>query len=413
MNTGFLSFAARRYLREVSGRRQGFLRFVTVVAVGGIAVGVAALLLALAIVRGFSNEIETKIVGFGSHIQIESIQDIPITDASDLVRTVSETFPEVTHVQTYVEEFGLIRASRNAVEGIRLSGSESPPGFVADNIDEGNPDLKESAGHPAILIGRTLADELGLTVGDVVTVFSLQNSRMGSNVGIGIPRVKQFYISAIFRTSLADYDEVVAFTDIESARQLFDYAPDTATRIDVQIRDKDQAATVADAIEEEIGFPHMARTIYDVFQSIFAWVRLQESIIPIVISVIVFVAAFNVIGTMLMILLEKTNDVGILMSIGASPSMVRRLFLLIGLGLGTIGILTGSILAFVLAIAQKKFGIIPLPAESYYMDTAPIELAGSDFVIVAVFTLLLCLLAAYIPARVASRIQPVSVIRFH
>lgn len=382
------------------------------VAIAGIAVGVAALLLALSIVRGFSNEIETKIIGFGAHIQIESIQDKPIEDADSIARTILSEYPSVTNADVYIEEFGLLRASATAVDGIRLSGTKRLPAFVADHIVAGDSSFTRDGFSP-LVVGQALAEDLGISVGDRVVVFSLNEDAQTASGSFGIPDLKQFEVSGIFETSLADYDQVVAFTDIEVARKLFRYGPGEATRIDILLDNTDNIEAIASDMESRFGFPLLVRTIFQVFQSIFAWVRLQESIIPVVISVIVLVAAFNVVGTMLMILLEKTTDVGVLMSLGATAGMVQKLFIIVGLGLGLIGTAVGSILALVFAVVQKRYGIIPLPAESYYMDTAPVQLAATDFLLVGIITLILCTLAAYIPARVASRIEPVSVIRFH
>ena len=156
----------------------------------------------------------------------------------------------------------------------------------------------------------------------------------------------------------------------------------------------------------------MARSIYEVWRGLFAWVELQESIIPLVIGVIILVAAFNIVGALLMIILEKTREIGVLESMGASSRSLRRLFLWLGLLIGIVGTAIGEGLALVLALIQQRYGIIPLPPEAYYMDTAPIELNPFDFVLVAVVTLTLCALAAYVPARVAAAIDPIRVIRF-
>jgi len=156
----------------------------------------------------------------------------------------------------------------------------------------------------------------------------------------------------------------------------------------------------------------MARSIYNVYRPLFAWVQLQQNIIPLVLSIITVVAAFNIIGTLLMLMLEKTQAMGVLASMGASAKSLRRLFLWMGLIIGGVGTLLGSVFALVFGLLQKQYGFIPLPAEAYYMETAPVELIPWDFLIVGLVAVVLCLLAAYIPARIASRIEPIRVIRF-
>lgn len=390
------------------------MRFITYVAVGGVAVGVAALLLALSIVRGFSREIEAKIVGFGAHVQVESFQDAPLADAARMQREIAE-MDAVTHVAPVVTEFALLRRSANEIDGVALWGTDSLPAYLADQLTAGTGTFApDSSGQTGLVIGETLAALLNARVGDRVTVFSMRSTG-GAGVlgGQGIrPRVKQFHIAGIYETALANFDEVHVFTDIGVARELLQYGPDQVTRLDLTLHDVEQAQAVALEVEEAYGFPVMARTIYQVFRGLFAWVNLQEAIIPVVISVMILVAAFNIVGTLLMIILEKTREVGVMASMGASRRLLRRLFLWLGLLIGAVGTVLGLGIAFGLAVLQQRYAIIPLPEEAYYMDTAPIALNPLDFVLVGVIALILCALAAYIPARFASRIEPLKVIRF-
>ena len=157
----------------------------------------------------------------------------------------------------------------------------------------------------------------------------------------------------------------------------------------------------------------MARTIFQIYHGLFAWVNLQEAIIPVVIGIMILVAAFNIIGILLMIILEKTREIGVFASMGASRQALRHLFLRLGLLIGTVGTSIGLGVALVLALLQQRYDLIPLPAETYYMTTAPVALNPVDFLLVGVISLILCGLAAYIPARVAARIEPVRVIRFN
>lgn len=224
------------------------------------------------------------------------------------------------------------------------------------------------------------------------------------------PKVKQFHVSGIFETSLANFDELYVFTDIEIARSLLEYRPDEVTRYDLSLHAGFDPRGVAETIDEDLTFPVMARSIYDVYRSLFAWVNLQENIIPLVIGIIILVAAFNIIGTLLMIILEKTREIGILSSMGVSAASLRKLFLTLGLYIGVAGVAFGEVTALILAWIQLRFSIIPLPEEAYYMSTAPIQLNLFDFIIVGVLTLIMCASASYIPARFAARIEPIKAI---
>ena len=414
----FHRFVALRYLAGAQGREEGrrFLRFITFVAVGGVAVGVAALLLALTIVRGFSREIEAKIVGFGAHVQVESFQDAPLDDAGPMQREIGE-IEAVAHVAPVVTEFALLRRSSNEIDGVSLWGTDQIPSYLAEHMTEGTSDLApDSSGRAGLVIGETLARLLNASVGDRVTVFSMRSMAGGAALPrspLGArPRVKQFRITGIYETALANFDEIYVFTDLAVARELLEYSPDQVTRFDLTLHDVEQADTVARGIEETYGFPVMARTIYQVYRGLFAWVNLQEAIIPVVIAMMIIVAAFNIVGTLLMIILEKTREIGVMASMGASRQIIRRLFLWLGLLVGAAGTGIGLGIALVLALLQQRYDIIPLPEEAYYMDTAPVELNPLDFVLVGVISLILCALAAYIPARFASRIEPLKVIRF-
>jgi lipoprotein-releasing system permease protein len=410
LSASFERFLAVRYLTGAVGQdgRRGFLRFVTLVAVGGVAVGVAALLVALAIVRGFSQEIEAKIVGFGAHVQVESLPDAPLDDAAALAVGILED-SSVVSVEPVVQEFVLLRRSSTSVDGASIWGSRALPSYVSDRV-EGSARLDTTIdGHPVMVVGRGLAKNLGLSLGQRITGFSVRRSGESSR---GRVRVGQFVVGGIFETDLADFDDLYAFAPIEAARDLVAYGPDQVTRLDVTLTDAQDADAIALALERRFPYPVMARSIYDVHRSLFAWVDLQEAIIPLIIAVIILVAAFNIIGTLLMIMLEKTREVGILRSLGASASRLQRAFLYLGVLIGGAGMILGETLALVLALLQKEFSIIRLPADAYFMSVAPIALNGWDFLLVGLFTVALCGLSAYLPARFAARIDPMRAIHF-
>ncbi len=415
MRNRFETYVALRYLRTARGREEGrrFLRYVTYVAIGGVAVGVAALLLALSVVRGFSREIEAKIVGFGAHVQVESYQEAPLQESPLLQEKINQ-IPGITEVAAVVQEFALLRRSVQEIDGVAIWGTEKAPAYLEDHVVAGRFSFEpDSSGHPGLVVGESLARMLDLSVGDRVTAFSMRRFLSdASPAAPRRPRIEQFHVTGIYETSLSNFDEVYVFTGLEPARTLLEYGPEEVTRFDVRLADVSRAREAAVAIEEALGFPVMARSIYEVYRGLFAWVNLQEQIIPLVISVIILVGAFNIIGTLLMIILEKTREIGILNSMGASARALRRLFLWLGLLIGVVGTVIGELLALALALVQQRYGVIPLPAEAYYMKTAPIALNPLDFVVVAVVALLLCVLAAYVPARVAARIAPIRAIRF-
>lgn len=412
----FERFIALRYLSGAEGRQEGksFLRFVMYVAIGGVALGVAALLLALAIVRGFSREIENKIVGFGAHVQVLSyVQDNELQDAPGLRSEISK-MRGVARVAPVVEQPVLLRRSKTSIDGVVLLGVDRAPTYLKERIVEGDFELtRQSRDHRGLVIGREMAQNLGLEVGDLVTAFALSTSDSEERgLGVRPPRVTQFRVRGIYNTSLKNIDDVYVFADLGTARRLGRVSQMSVSRLNVTVHDPSTIDSLAAQIENRFGFPIATRTVYEQYVGLFAWVNLQQSIIPLVIGVIVIVAAFNIIGTLLMLMLEKTREIGVLQSIGASGATLKRLFLVLGLLIGGVGAGIGATIALLLSIIQQQFEVIPLPAEAYYMTSAPIEMNPVDYLIVVLVALVLCGAAAYVPARVASRIEPVRAIRF-
>ncbi len=411
----FERFMSLRYLWGAEGREEGrsFLRFIIYVAVGGVTLGVAALLLALAIVRGFSEEIEEKIVGFGAHIQVSSyVQDEPL-DQGESLRSQLRQMKGISAVSPVVEQPVLLRRSEDAIDGVVLLGMDRLPSYLERRVEVGDFDVDAEGGdEPGLVVGREMATRLGLSVGDRVTAFSLQQGESGMSMREQRPRVKQFRIRGIYDTSLQDIDDVYVFSNTSVARRLGNVTAPSVSRFNVTVTDPSRIDSLAAQIENRFGFPVSARTIYQQYAGLFAWVDLQQSIIPLVIGVIVIVAAFNIVGTLLMLILEKTREIGILKGLGTSGRTLKRLFLVLGLLIGTVGTSLGTVLALTFALLQQHFGLISLPAEAYYMTTAPIGLNPLDFLVVAVVTIFLCGAAAYIPARVAARVEPVKAIRF-
>ncbi len=417
MPLSFAQTVALRYLRGGTGRdeRRGFLRFVIVAAIGGVAVGTGALLLAMMIVRGFSREIEAKIVGFGQHVQVESLLGEPLASSDSLTARLSAV-PGVTHVEPAVIDFALLRGRREAgqpnVDGVMLWGTRAAgQPFITGHLTAGTFSFaRDAEGRPGLVVGTRFAERLGLSVGDPVTAFSTRGLAQGPSASR--PRVRSFHVAGLFRTGLGDFDDRFAFADVGDVRTLFAYAPDQTTRIDLTLADRTQARATADAITASAGAPVLARAIDDVQAGLFAWVALQQSIVPLIISILVLVAAFNIVGALLMVVIEKSREIGTVLAMGASRRSVQRLFVFLGLLVGIVGAFSGAAVALGLGMLQQRFQFISLPADSYFLDSAPIEISGFDVVLTVSVAIVLCTLAAYLPARAASRIEPIRSIRF-
>ena len=421
MSLSFEQTVALRYLRGASGRdaRRGFLRFVIVAAIGGVAVGTGALLLAMMIVRGFSREIEAKIVGFGQHVQVESLLGEPLAGVDSLAMSL-RTVPGVVRAEPALIDFTLLRGRSTAdspgVDGVLMWGtSEVGQPFLAQNIVSDSAGgafsfAPDARGRPGLVVGQALAERLGLRVGDAVTAFSTRG--LGGGEVRSRPRVKVFHVAGVFETGLGDFDDRFVYTGIAAVRDLFAYAPDQATRVDLTLADRQRARATATAITDAYGPPVLARPIDDVYSGLFAWVALQQSIVPLVISILVLVAAFNIVGALLMVVIEKSREIGTVLAMGASRQSVQRLFVLLGLLVGVTGATLGAGIALGLGALQARFGFISLPADAYFLDSAPVEIRLFDVGWTVAAAIALCTLAAYLPARAASRIEPIRTIRF-
>jgi lipoprotein-releasing system permease protein len=321
---------------------------------------------------------------------------------------IEQNIPEVRAVAPFVAREALIR-SKSGVDGILLKGIDP----LRDNsttrryLIDGLYDLaRQQGGVPKLVIGRKLASRLSLKVGEKAAVFGI-----GRLVDQAQPRVMQFRVTGIYESGMSEYDDVYAFTDLEDAQTLFQIG-DAVTGYDLQLVDIDSAASVAEAVQELLGYPHYGRTVFETYRNLFSWIDLQKKPVPIVLGLIVIVATVNIIGTLLMMVLDKTREIGVLAAMGATRWGITGIFVRQGMFIGFIGTVAGNVLAFAACAAQESFRFFSLPSDIYFMSSVPILLRWEYFALVSAMTLGMCFLSSMIPARLASRLKPVSAIRF-
>ena len=398
-------------LRYFKGKRKGsrFLSFIKTMAITGVAVGSAGLLIALSIVHGFKSVIDNKILGFAPHITVTNFSEDPLY-RSDTLLTYLQKFPEIDRSQAIVTGQVMIQSS-DEISGVTVKGVD-PDGDVTDMreyISRGSYDLSvDSTGLPGIVIGATLARNLQADLGTVLTSYTIE----GLPSPLNSPEIQQFRVSGLYQTGIDRFDEVFALVDRRYAGELFQVPGIHASAVEITLRDNSRIQAFNRELNRDLPFPYYTESIYDLYGNIFAWVELQESTIPFVISVMIIVAAFNLIGTILMMVLERTRDIGILKTIGSREQSVRKIFLLEGLFVAAVGLIIGIALSLLFAWLQTTYQIIPLSEQNYYMSYAPVEPHALDFLIVTAVTLLLCALASWLPARVASKTDPLKVIAF-
>ncbi len=378
-------------------------------AICGVAIGSAGLLIALSIVHGFKSTINEKIVGFAPHVTVASYTGEPLFRADTLQTFISE-LPGVDKAQPVALGQVMIQSTRDVsgtlIKGVPVEGDVTN---LRTYISRGTYDLSEQeSGLNGIIIGSSLARTIGADIGDRVTVYAID----GLPTPFNTPEIRQFTLTGIYQTGIARFDDNFALAEIESVRRLFDLNPQHASSIEINVANTAQIEQTYTTIRNETQFPFVTESIYQRYRNIFAWVDLQEETIPLVIGVMIIVAAFNLIGTVLMMVLERVKDIGILKTIGAKSKEIRHIFLLEGLLVAITGLIIGIGISLLFYWLQITYEIIPLSEENYYMSTAPVEPHLIDFFIVSAVTILLCALASWLPARIAAKTDPVKVLTF-
>jgi lipoprotein-releasing system permease protein len=399
-------FIAKRYIQ--AHRRNGFLSFITTIAILGVMLGTAALIITISILDGFEREIKQKVIGFTSHIQVQGFHGQPLFDYERSIVKVQKEIRDIKGVSPFVAREGMIR-SKEAVDGIYLKGVDvnRDVSTTRQHIVMGTFLNDSKTGLSQLVIGKKLANRLNVGIGDKVVVFGLP---AGESQTLQ-PRAMQFQLVGIYESGMAEYDDIYAYTTLQNAQKIFQ-SGDVVTGLEIIVDDVNRVDEIAQETQEILGYPHYARTVFQLYRNLFSWVELQKELSPVLLALIIIVATVNIIGTLLMFVLEKTRAIGILKSLGASRSWIQKIFILQGLTIASIGIVLGNAFAYVLCWIQLKFQLLSLPSDIYYMSTVPIFLKAENFVVVTLIAFILCLLTTILPARAAAKLDTVSALRF-
>jgi len=400
---------SRRYFS--SGRKKGgFLNFIKRIAIGGVALGSAGLLIALMIVHGFKAVISDKTLFFAPNLTIETYGGERIVRADTLVQWAQQQ-ANIEQALAIVQAQGMIQVGEH-IEGSFIKGVPAAGDLtgVPNLINQGRFDVsrQDTSSKYGLVIGARLARNLKAEVGDIVTLYA-SNALPSAEQ---LPTLRQFVLTGIYQTGIEQFDDVTVYMDIEQARLLFDFAPFEASFVELKAKRQDLIEPINQSMNQAITFPYYVASIYESHANIFAWINLQEQTIPVIIGVLILIAAFNLIGAVLMMVLERTRDIGILKTMGATDPQIRRIFMLEGLWVALWGLFLGVGIALLFFWLQDTWQLIPLSEENYYMTYAPVKLQETDFVWVSGLTLMLCLVASWLPAGVAARLNPLSVIQF-
>jgi len=404
----FPLFLTGKYLKSKKDSR--FLSVISLITIIGISIGVAVVIIALTVLDGFDRVVTDKITNFNAHIKITGFGNRNLSPPSSIIPSLEEQFKgDFTAVEPFVSKLTIIK-SRKMTEGITLTGIRSGYNTGLKNfIRSGSFEFNNSDGIPRIILGKTLSEKLFAKIGHTVTIFSLKNDQIPS--AENPPAIEQFIVSGIYESGMSEYDDLNAFIDFSIAQQMFGMG-EKISGYNIRVKDLNRVSEFAEKLQDLLGYPYYARTIFQVHQNIFTWLELQKEPIPIVLGLIIFVAVFNIIGTLLMIVLERTNAVGILRSLGAGRKLILKTFLYHAVYLSLLGVITGNILALVLSLLQQEFNIISLPDKIYFVTRVPIAIEINNYLLVTAITVVVSLIASLLPAFIASKIKPISAIRF-
>ena len=399
-------YIAKRFL--FSKKESKFISFITYFSILGVTLGVAALIIAVSILNGFEKEIKDKVAGLVSHIQITSFSSEGVENPDEIISLLKDKVSDITAISPYVQKEAVIRY-KDRVEGIILKGidPQSDVSTSRNKIIRGDPNLiSKDTIFSNLIIGDKLAKKLGVDVGSKVIIFGLTGIPSPFNQ----PKLKQFKVTGIYETGLRDYDDVLIYTDLKTAQKLFSFR-NNVSGIEIKIKDIDKAEEIVTVIKRYVDYPNYPRSLFKVYRGLFSWVELQKAPTPVILALIIVVAVFNIVGTLLMLILEKTQSIGILKSLGASSANIRFIFLLDGLIIGLIGIFLGIVLGVGLSLLELKFKFFKLP-DIYYMKSVPILLEVDKIILISLITLVLVFIATLIPSHIASKFEPIKSLRF-
>ena len=418
---------ALRYLR--AKRSEAFISLITMISIVGVMIGVMTLNIVLAVMTGFEEDLRDRILGFNPHIVLVSYAGT-IPNPDEVVEKVKATAGVAAAAPLVYSQVML--SSGQSVSGVVVRGV--PPDMEEAVIDlkahlttgslaglgapfevpvEGDKDADkdgrvDKTTLTGVILGGELAKQLGLAIGDPVSVVS----PLGTPSPVGpIPKVKRFVLAGTFDSGMYDYDSGLLYMGLADAQKFFGLG-DAITGVEIRVNDLYDAEKVARRLEQSLGTPFRARDWMEVNRNLFLAFKLEKVVYFIVLTLIVLVAAFNIVATLIMVVMEKRKDIAILKSMGATDRSIARIFMLKGLIIGVVGTILGVVGGYGGCWLLRHYQFVELPKDVFYVSTLPVRVYGENFATVALVSVVICLLATIYPARQAAGLAPVEVIRY-
>jgi lipoprotein-releasing system permease protein len=403
-------FIGLKYLR--ANRKQTFISIITAISVAGVAVGVMALIIVLAVMNGFEKELKDRILGATAHIHVTNLEG-SISDPFALAQRVG-TMDGITAASPYIFSQVMI-SSGTASTGAILRGVDvATVGKVTrlpQEIRKGkieDLDRKTTNGLHGMILGKELAANLGVSPGDIVEVLV-----PGGNITPmgAFPGVATFRVAGFSESGMYEYDSSFAYVSLKEAGRIMGMEG-RATGIEVKVGDIYQAGRIASRLRVELGYPYWAKDWMQSNRNLFSALKLEKVVMFIILVLIVMVAAFNIISTLIMVVMDKTKDIAVLMTLGATRRMIRKIFALEGLLIGVAGTFAGTVLGVLLCYLLRRYQFIRLPSDVYYISTLPVDLSPAILLLVGSCSIVICFLATLYPSRQASLVDPAEAIRY-
>lgn len=410
-------FIGLRYLR--ARRRETFISLITVISVLGVMIGVLTLNVVMAVMTGFEETLRDRLLGINAHVALVKSGD-RLSDYQELVEQVKEEKGVVAATPSIYGQVMLTAGGR--VSGVVVRGVDPERvGGVIDierYIKEGSLQALsqkhplEIEGRrislPGLILGVRLSGQLGVMPGDPIQVVS----PLGTPTAIGvIPKVRRFVVVGLFDSGMNEYDSTLVYMNLSDAQQFFELGK-TVTSIEIRVQDVYQAQEVAKRIQSRLGFPYWTEDWSRLWPNLFSALRLEKTVYFLVLLLMVLIGAFNIISTLIMVVMEKRKDIAILLSMGATRESIRRIFLIKGCVIGSVGTFLGVLFGYGICLLIQEYQFIELPKDVFLISTVPVRIYLGNFALVALASLSVCLLASIYPARHAAKLDPVEIIRY-
>ncbi len=410
-------FIAKRIIQGTEGANQ-LSRPIVKISVLGIALGIAVMILSVAVVTGFQEEVRNKLIGFDAHIRITnydnnvSDEPLPITNQQSFLEVLKAN-TDIKHIQAYALKSGVVKTKEDN-EGVLIKGigKDYDWSFIQSNMKEGTVfSVSDTGLSRSVVVSRSLAGRLGLKLNEKMVIYFLTKKTDSTHTNYE-QRAKVFYVSGIYETGFEEIDQKLVLVDIGQVQKLNYWQKDQIAGFEITINDYSKMETLGEEVNVMIGQGLVAQTVKETNPTIFSWLDLMDINAWIILVLMVIVAGINMISALLILILERTNMIGMLKAMGAGNGAIQKIFLYNAAYLIGKGLLWGNLLGIGIALLQYYTGVFTLDAKTYYISQIPVNLEIIPILLLNIGTLLCCLFMLIIPSFIVSKITPVKAIRY-